>query len=114
MALRTVAAKLKSPVASLKQAWAVFRPQAKHPLGGRYVDIRQEMKALERAVWVSEMKQTLISIGFMSAFTGAFAHVLHSDLAAREAEAEAALRAGLDSDEDSNGGTVNAVGTNKD
>uniref|UniRef100_A0A453DW23 Uncharacterized protein n=1 Tax=Aegilops tauschii subsp. strangulata TaxID=200361 RepID=A0A453DW23_AEGTS len=31
MALRTVAAKLKAPVASLKQAWAVCRPQVRSP-----------------------------------------------------------------------------------
>uniref|UniRef100_A0A453DVY0 Uncharacterized protein n=1 Tax=Aegilops tauschii subsp. strangulata TaxID=200361 RepID=A0A453DVY0_AEGTS len=71
--------------------------------------LSQDMEELNRAIRASEMKQTLISIGFMGAFTGAFAYVLKSDLAAREA-----LRVALDSDQDSTGAAVNAVGTNED
>ncbi|KAF7034691.1 hypothetical protein CFC21_045672 [Triticum aestivum] len=116
MALRTVAAKLKAPVASLKQAWAVCRPQAKHPLEGLNVDplTLQEMKALERAVRAGEMKQTLVTIGFMGGLTGAVAHLLHSDLAAREATAEAEAEAAVREVLDSLDSDVNAVGTNKD
>ena len=72
------------------------------------------MKALERAVRAGEMKQTLVTIGFMGGLTGAVAHLLHSDLAAREATAEAEAEAAVREVLDSLDSDVNAVGTNKD
>ncbi|XBI15295.1 hypothetical protein VPH35_057742 [Triticum aestivum] len=77
MALRTVAAKLKAPVASLKQAWAVCRPQAKGPKLSKGLDmdlsdphIRRVFDENAKLLNRKRTKETAALIVFMTGTTG--------------------------------------------